>query len=66
MGADHERLLYLVRISIEPETLQLDGKPAPLFPGMAARAEIKTGDRSLLEYLIAPLSEYMHQRLRER
>lgn len=65
MGADHERLLYLVRISIEPETLQLDGKP-PLIPGMAPRAEIKTGDRSLLEYLIAPLSEYMHQRMRER
>jgi len=37
-----------------------------LIPGMSVRAEIKTGARSLLEYLIAPLSEYMHQSMRER
>jgi len=61
-----ERLLYMVRVSIEPDSLQLDGKPAPLIPGMSVRAEIKTGARSLLEYLIAPLSEYMHQSMRER
>jgi len=61
-----ERLLYTVRVSINPETLQLDGKPAPLISGMSVRAEIKTGSRSILEFLVAPLSEYMHQSLRER
>ena len=61
-----ERLLYTVRISIDPATLQLDGKPAPLLSGMSVRAEIKTGSRSILGFLMAPLAEYMHQSLRER
>jgi HlyD family secretion protein/hemolysin D len=61
-----ERLLYTVRVSIDPDTLQLDGKPAPLMAGMSVRAEIKTGSRSILEFLIAPLSEYLHQSMRER
>ena len=61
-----ERLLYTVRIAINPETLQLEGKPAPLMAGMSVRAEIKTGSRSIAEFLISPLSEYLHQSLRER
>lgn len=61
-----ERLLYSVRVGIDPTTLQLDGKPAPLMSGMSVRAEIKTGSRSILEFLMAPLAEYMHQSLRER
>jgi HlyD family secretion protein/hemolysin D len=61
-----ERLLYTVRVSINPETLQLDGKPAPLISGMSVRAEIKTGSRSILEFFVSPLTEYMHQSLRER
>ncbi len=61
-----ERLLYTVRISLEPGTLTLDGKPAPLMPGMSVRAEIKTGSRSILEFMIAPLAEYMSQSLKER
>lgn len=61
-----ERLLYTVRIGIDPETLQVEGKPAPLMAGMSVRAEIKTGSRSIAEFLISPLAEYLHQSLRER
>ena len=61
-----ERLLYTVRIAIDPETLRLEGKPAPLMAGMSVRAEIKTGSRSIAEFLISPLAEYLHQSLRER
>ena len=61
-----ERLLYVVRVGIEPETLQVDGKPAPLMSGMSVRAEIKTGSRSIAEFLLSPLVEYLHQSMRER
>jgi HlyD family secretion protein/hemolysin D len=61
-----ERLLYTVRVGIDPSTLRLDGAPAPLMPGMSVRAEIKTGSRSILEFLMAPLAEYLHQSMRER
>ena len=61
-----ERLLYAVKIAIDPETLMVDGKPAPLMAGMSVRAEIKTGARSIAEFLMSPLAEYLHQSLRER
>lgn len=61
-----ERLLYTVRISIEPSALKVGGKPAPLMPGMSVRAEIKTGSRTILEFLLAPLAEYVSQSMKER
>ena len=61
-----QKLLYTVRVGIEPGTLKVDGKPAPLMPGMAVKAEIKTGSRSILGYILSPLSEYMHESMRER
>lgn len=45
---------FLGRIEVLPETMKaLEGKQ--LMPGMAAEAVIKTGERSLLDYLIRPL-----------
>ena len=35
-------------------------------PGMAVTAEIKTGRRRVIDYLLAPLREYVHDGLRER
>jgi HlyD family secretion protein/hemolysin D len=61
-----ERLLYTVRVRIDPDSLLLDGRPVSLIPGMAVRAEIKTGSRTILEFLMAPLAEYMQQSMRER
>jgi hemolysin D len=37
-----------------------------LAPGMAVTAEIKTGQRRLIEYLLSPLMRFKHEGLRER
>ena len=37
-----------------------------LGPGMAATAEIKTGERRVIEYLLSPILRYRHNSLRER
>jgi hemolysin D len=37
-----------------------------LEPGMAVTAEIKTGRRRIIEYLISPLLRYREDALRER
>jgi hemolysin D len=44
----------------------IDGKPLELSPGMAVVAEIKTGKRRVLDYLLSPLHRYGHDVLRER
>ena len=44
----------------------IDGRPFELAPGMAVTAEIKTGKRRVLDYLLSPLHRYSHDVLRER
>ena len=47
-------------------SLNVDGKPLDLAPGMAVTAEIKTGKRRVLDYLLSPFHRYSHDVLRER
>lgn len=61
-----ERLRYTVRIAIEQGALDVDGKPANLLPGMSTKAEILTGKRRIIDFLLAPLREHMHDAMRER
>jgi hemolysin D len=61
-----ERLRYLVHIAIEPGSLSVDGRPALLLPGMSVKAEILTGRRRIIDFLLAPLREHIHDGLRER
>jgi hemolysin D len=35
-------------------------------PGMAVTAEVKTGSRRIIGYLLSPLARYQHDVLRER
>jgi HlyD family type I secretion membrane fusion protein len=56
---------YIGRISIGPEAMtKLKGHE--LQPGMPAEAVIKTRERSLLGYLVKPLSNRMHSAFTER
>jgi hemolysin D len=60
------RLVYTARIALAEKGLVVDGKPVELAPGMAVTAEIKTGRRRVLDYLLSPLHRYGHDVLRER
>jgi len=44
----------------------VDGKPVLMSPGMTVSAEIKTGNRRILEYVFSPLSETASEAMRER
>jgi hemolysin D len=61
-----ERLRYTVHIGLRPGSLDVDGRPATLLPGMSIKAEILTGKRRIIDFLLAPLREHMHDALRER
>ena len=61
------------RGAVFPATLKLnqthidvDGKPIKLAPGMNVTAEIKTGKRRVIEYLLSPIEKAGRESLRER
>ena len=61
-----ERLRYTVRIAVEPGSFDVDGREAVLLPGMSVKAEILTGKRRIIDFLLAPLREHLHDAMRER
>jgi hemolysin D len=61
-----QELLYSARISLDRTQLAVEDKQVNLSPGMAVTAEIKTGRRRIISYLLSPLARYQHDSLRER
>ncbi len=57
---------YVAHIALDRTSLLVDGHAEPITPGMAITAEIKTGRRRVIDYLLTPLREYVHDGLRER
>jgi len=56
---------YKVQIRTDTATLTNQGKPLPIIPGMTAVVEIKTGEKSVLSYLLKPVNK-AREALRER
>ena len=46
--------------------MQIEDKLINLSAGMAVTAEIKTGERRIIDYLLSPLRKYRQDSLRER
>ena len=59
-------LTYAARISLDRTQMQVEDKMVNLSPGMAVTAEIKTGSRRIIGYLLSPLMKYKLESLRER
>jgi hemolysin D len=61
-----QELAYAARISLDRTQMQVEDKLVNLSPGMAVTAEIKTGSRRIIGYLLSPLMKYKQESLRER
>ena len=59
-------LVYTVRVRLERDHVDVDGKTVRIAPGMAATVEVKTGFRRIVEYFLAPFLEYTSESLHER
>ena len=53
----------LVPASME---IPINGELRPLMPGMSAAVEIKTGRRTVLDFVLAPIKETLHGAGHER
>ncbi len=58
--------VYTARVSLDRTVMAVDGQEIPLGPGMAVSVEIRTDQRRVIEYLLAPLLRYRQESLRER
>ncbi len=67
-GRDRPMGPLAFRAIVELDAQQLDaaGAKLPLSPGMQVVAEIKLGERTLLEYLLSPVQKVIHEGARER
>jgi hemolysin D len=61
-----QELTYAARISVDRNQMQVEDKVVRLSPGMAVTAEIKTGSRRIISYLLSPVMKYKQESLRER
>ncbi|WP_250478839.1 MULTISPECIES: HlyD family type I secretion periplasmic adaptor subunit [unclassified Caballeronia] len=59
-------LIYATKITLDRNSIFVDGKTLPLSAGMSINAEIKTGTRRVIEYVLSPLVRHEREALRER
>lgn len=63
---EKENTFYLVRIRTDKSYLGDEQHALPIIPGMLASADIITGKKSVLEYLLKPILRAKQSALRER
>jgi membrane fusion protein, adhesin transport system len=56
---------YRVLVRTDSSTLRSDGKALAIMPGMTATVEIKTGEKTVLDYLLKPVLK-VREAMRER
>ncbi|HEV2679379.1 MAG TPA: HlyD family type I secretion periplasmic adaptor subunit [Rhodanobacter sp.] len=59
-------LIFTAEMALPQDTMQIDDRRIRLTPGMAVTAEIKTGRRRIISYLLSPLIQHANESLHER
>lgn len=59
-------LVYTAIVSLDKSTLSIEGKQVNLTAGMNVSAEIKTGKRPVIDYLLSPLQTTVDESFKER
>jgi len=65
-GARRNEPGYVAHVALDNTQMMVDGSEQAVAPGMAVTAEIKTGRRSVISYLLSPLRRYAHEGINER
>lgn len=59
-------LAYRALVELNEQSLVSDNERYRLTPGMQVAAEIRLGDRTVMEYLLSPVQKAFHEAGRER
>ena len=57
---------YVARIALLRTSIVVDGQPRQLQPGMTVTAEIRTGSRTIADFLLSPIARKTQESLHER
>jgi hemolysin D len=63
---DKRGAVFLATLQLKHTHLTVDGKRIALAPGMNLSAEVKTGKRRVIDYLLAPVQSAAQESLKER
>jgi len=63
---DKRGAIFPATLALHRSTIDVDGKRIALAPGMNVTAEIKTGKRRVIEYLLSPVQKTVQESLGER
>ncbi len=58
--------VYSVKVLLDQNHMNIDGREVALSPGMSATIEVKTGSRRIIEYFLSPLIQHTRESLNER
>jgi hemolysin D len=58
--------IFPATLTLTRDSIDVDGKRIRLSPGMNITAEIKTGKRRVIEYLLSPVQRATSESLKER
>jgi hemolysin D len=64
--SDPKRGGYIMRVALDKRSVLVDGRDEPIRTGMAVIAEVRTGNRRVIEFLLSPIQSYAQEALRER
>lgn len=59
-------LVYAARIRLNRRTIHVGSRDQPIGPGLSVQAEIKTGERRIIQYLLSPIAQTLDEAGRER
>jgi len=59
-------LVYKLRLKLQKSEMQADGRRVSLLPGMTVSAEVKTGERRVIEFIMSPLLRKVNESAGER
>jgi hemolysin D len=65
-GAQPAELAYPAKVTLLQDWILVDGRHEKIRSGMRVSAEIKTGDRRVIEYLLSPVMQAVKEAGRER
>lgn len=63
---DKRGAIFPATLELKARDIEVDGKRIALAPGMSLTAEIKTGRRRVIEYLLSPVQQRVSSSLQER
>lgn len=65
-GVGENALRYRAHVALAASELEMNGEQFPLAAGMHTTAEIKLGNRTVMEFLLSPVKRAWHEAGRER